>query len=88
MRMIQYTFSISHVPGKSLPMADTLSRAPAPGGSKDGILSEEVEAYMDAVFECLPATERRLEEIHKHQEDDEVLQQIVKILPVWMARIA
>ena len=60
-------------------MADTLSRAPAPGVSKDeGVLSEEVEAYVDAVFECLPATERRLEEIHKHQEDGEVLQQIVK----------
>ena len=30
MRMMRYTFSISHVPGKSLVMPDTLSRAPAP----------------------------------------------------------
>ena len=56
-----------------------MSRAPAPGGSKDeGVLSEEVEAYVNVVFECLPATEGRLEEIRKHQEEDQVLQQIVK----------
>ena len=67
------------MPGKNLVIADTLSRAPAPAGSKDeGVLSEEVEAYVEAVLEYLPATERRLEKICKHQKEDEVLQRTVK----------
>ena len=78
MRMMQYTFSISHVPGKSLVMADTLSRAPSLGASKEeSFLSEEAEAYVHAVFECLPATERRHSFAKCH-----------KILPVRMARAA
>ena len=88
MRMMQYTFSISHVPGKSLVMADTLSRAPSLGASKEeSFLSEEAEAYVHAVFECLPATERRLEEICQHQKKDSFAK-CHKILPVRMARAA
>ena len=79
MRIMRYTFSISHVPGKSLLMADTLSRAPSLGASKEeSFLSEEAEAYVHAVFECLPATERRLEEIRQHQKEDTVLQNVIK----------
>jgi len=60
-------------------MADTLSRAPSLGASKEGsFLSEEAEAYVHAVFECLPATERRLEEIRQHQKEDTVLQNVIK----------
>ena len=76
---MRYTFSISHVPGKSLVMADTLSRAPSLGASKEeSFLSEKAEAYVHAVFECLPATERRLEEIRQHQKEDTVLQNVIK----------
>lgn len=80
MQMMRCTFSIS-ISGKSLVMADTLSRATFLGAIKKRFLSGEVEAYVHAVLECLPATERRLEEIRQHQEEDKVLQQIV---PVWI----
>ena len=74
MRMMRYTFSISHVPGKDLVMADTLSRAPGPGGTnQEVLLREEVEAYVDAVYESIPATEGRLEEIRKSQDEEHTL---------------
>ncbi len=77
MRMMRYNFTISHVPGKSLVTADTLSRAPEVGETtEENLLQEEVEAYVNAVVDSIPATERRLEEIRKHQEDDEVIKQV------------
>ena len=67
MRMLRYNYSICHVPGKNLSTADTLSRAPAPGEVEQN-LQEEIEAYVDAIYKSIPATERRLEEIRLHQE--------------------
>ena len=71
MRMLWYCFTISHVPGKNLIMADTLSRAPAPGKLEQDSLHSEV----DATFESIPATERRLEEIRHHQDEDAIVRQ-------------
>ena len=51
------------MPGKNLIMADTLSRAPDPGVVDQERLQADIEAYVDATFESIPATERRLEEI-------------------------
>ena len=77
MRMMRYCFSISHVPGKSLVTADTLSRAPAPGETDEEILlRKEVEAYVDAAFASIPATEGRFETIRKCQEEDETFRQV------------
>ena len=72
MRLMRFQFSISHVPGKSLITADALSRAPAPNTTTDDqwSLGEEVEAYVDGVFQTIPATERCLEEIRMHQKED------------------
>ncbi len=77
---MRFQFSISHVPGKSLITADTLSRAPAPNATaeEDTLLGEEVEAYVSGVYQTIPATERRLEEIRMHQEDDEICRQIMR----------
>ena len=78
MRLMRFQFSISHIPGKNLVTADALSRAPSPEGTADENLMEEVEAYVDSVIQAIPATERRLEEIRLHQEEDEVFQAIRK----------
>lgn len=72
MRMMRYTFSISHVLGESLGTADTLSRAPVPGEA-DTHLREEVQSYVDAVMDSIPATEERLESIRLSQDQDEAL---------------
>ena len=78
--LMRFQFSISHVPGKSLTTADALSRAPAPDTmtEEDRLLGEEVEAYVNGVIQSIPATERRLEEIRMHQEEDEIFQQVTE----------
>lgn len=72
MRMMRYHFTVSHVPGKNLVMADALSRAPEPGIPPNNSLEAEVEAYVDTTFSCIPATERRMEEIRQHQDEDPI----------------
>ena len=73
MWMLRYHFTISHVPGKNLIMADTLSRAPEPGEPDQECPESEVEAYVDATFTSIPATERHMEEIRQHQEEDPII---------------
>ncbi len=86
MRTMRYTYTISHVPGKSLVTADTLSRAPEEGRDED-TLQEETEMYVHAIFESIAATERRLEEIRMHQEEDEITRQIATYCQTgWPAR--
>ncbi len=77
MRMMRFSFTIGHVPGKSLISADALSRAPTSEPNPvDQQLQDESDAYIQAALQCLPATEKRLAEIQKSQEQDEVCQQI------------
>ena len=62
LRMMRYKFSISHVPGKSLLMADALSRAPCSDVRReDTLLEQATTAYACQVLQSLPATERQLE---------------------------
>ena len=75
---MRYQFTISHVPGKYLAMADTLSRASSSEvkeGDRD--LQNEMEAYMNMIFQAIPATKKRLEEIQLHQEEDDVLRLVM-----------
>ena len=59
-RMMRFDFSVSHIPGKSLLVADALSRAPC------------------SEAESLPATDRQLERIQRHQEEDEECRQVAE----------
>ena len=59
MHMMHYNFTISHVPGKELTIADSLSRAPALSSSPaDMELKQEATAYVNSVVENFPATEQ------------------------------
>ena len=72
LRMMRFKFTISHVPGKSLLVADALSRAPcSEAGREDLLLQQETEAYVNIVVQKIPATEKQLERIRRHQEEDE-----------------
>ena len=72
LRMMRFQFTISHVPGKNLIIADTLSRAPSTNPTKtDQLFQQEAEIFVNAVVQNLPATEQRLEEIRRCQEADE-----------------
>ena len=64
MRMMRYSFTISHVPGKTLTVADTLSRAPLEDvRESDRNLHEDADALVNVVIQSLPATEPGLENI-------------------------
>ena len=69
LRLMRFSFTISHVPGKDLTIADALSRAPysAPTES-DKQFQQQVEAFVEQIIEALPATEQRLAQIQKKQE--------------------
>lgn len=64
LRMMRFEHSISHLPGKLVVIADTLSRAPSsePNDS-DLMLQQETRAFIDMIVNSLPATEKRLSEI-------------------------
>ena len=69
MRLIRFNYTISHVPGKDLVTADTLSRAPSQY-MPNRKLEKEINLYVDNVLLQLPASDKRLEEISvKHRED-------------------
>ena len=73
LRLMRYQFNIVHVPGKNLITADALSRAPADVSSvADSAIEQEVDAFMAAVTDSLPATDQRLQEILTAQQDDPI----------------
>ena len=76
MRMMRFLFSINHVPGKCLIVADTLSRAPLSEEKSD--LQDEADAFVKYVIQSIPVTESRLDEIRLQQRQDNVCQLLVK----------
>lgn len=78
LRLLRFSFKIVHVPGKNLVRADALSCAPVGGLSSPGDLQleREVEVFVDTVISCLPATDKRLEEIKLAQENDELCRKV------------
>lgn len=75
MRLMRFTYSITYIPGKNLTVADTLSRAPVlMSSASDDEVRAEVETFVRAVMQSLPATEQQLEEIRQAQDEDEICQ--------------
>ena len=79
LRMMRFDFTIAHVPGKDLTIADALSRAPSKEPNKeDQLFQQETRAFIDIIIQSLPATEQRLAEIKQCQENGLVCKQIAK----------
>lgn len=74
LRMMRYQYTIRHVPGKDLNTADFLSRSPLPNTENKNELQDETEAYINMIVNNLPASDKRLQEIRKHQEQDSIVQ--------------
>ncbi|XP_071093535.1 uncharacterized protein [Haliotis cracherodii] len=74
MRLMAYSYTISHVPGKQLCSADALSRAPTdiPLSSQESCLLRDTNIYVDSVLATLPATDQRLDEIRLKLREDPV----------------
>ena len=89
LRMMRFDFTIAHVPGKELVIADTLSRAPSTQSCSSDDLQKETEAWVSLVLQSLPATEDRIEEIKQQQVADTTCQQIVQYCQsTWPAKHA
>lgn len=77
LRMLRYHFTISHIPGKDLVIADMLSRAPTSTPSNsDHLFYQETNVFVDTVIQSLPASDAQLERIKQEQEQDDVCKQI------------
>ena len=69
MRLMRFQFTAAYIPGADLKIANTLSRAPLQEVTEaDRQLQKDTDAYVAQVIEGIPATPRRLQEIHKAQE--------------------
>ena len=65
--MDRFIYEISHVPGKELYTADTLSRGPLPSTANDRHLEDLAELTVVANIDHLPASKERLETYRQAQ---------------------
>nr|XP_040567953.1 uncharacterized protein K02A2.6-like [Lepeophtheirus salmonis] len=76
MKLMRYSFTPIHVPGKNLNTADTLSGSPI-DNKKEYTFYEELELYANHILKEIPITNSKLEESIHHQQEDEVCRQIM-----------
>ena len=77
LRLMKFSYTIVHVPGKSLCTADALSRSPVNTTScSDSKFQQEVDAYVNLLIHNLPATDKRLLDIQSQQDEDPVCQKL------------
>lgn len=76
--MILIYSTISHVQGKDLVCADTLSRSPVMDKASEDILAEEAKGFVDQVLKDLPVTDDKLNELRVLVKQDEVCDQVMK----------
>ena len=76
---MKYQYCISHVPGKSLVIADALSCAPSTNSNlDDSHFRTEVDAYVNAIMNALPATDMMLDKIRGEQRCDQTCMLLTK----------
>lgn len=89
LRLLRFQFTISHIPGKELSTADTLSRAPLQNlTAADTQLQEDCDAYVALHIASIPATESKLNKIRELLKQDEVCQQLMQFCEYgWPDRV-
>ena len=76
-RLMRFDYSISHVPGKLLYTANTLSRAPVIPPDANHILENaQTEAFVHALASYLPASADRLQQFRVAQQQDSTCSQL------------
>ena len=70
LRLARFEYTITHVPGKLLYTADTLSRAPSAIKDNDAELQQDAETFVEIGVVNLPVTKGRLLQYQKAQDED------------------
>ena len=79
LRLMRFHYTVTHVPGKLLYTADTLSRAPVARPGKDCTdFLEEVEGFIGGITATVPASMNMLQRYCSAQTSDPVCAQILK----------
>uniref|UniRef100_A0A8C5QD11 Gypsy retrotransposon integrase-like protein 1 n=1 Tax=Leptobrachium leishanense TaxID=445787 RepID=A0A8C5QD11_9ANUR len=78
LRLQMYDACIRYCPGKSLAVADTLSRAYLDEGSVEGSVEHQIETVN--MLQYLPISNRRLDAIQKSTDKDKTLQAVKHIV--------
>ena len=75
-RLQRYNVTVQYKPGKSIPVADTLSR----NGARDDNVFDDIglDVYVDAILKQMPVSDKKLEEIRNATKDDNELKELQK----------
>ena len=76
LRLSRFEYQITHVPGKQLYTADTLSRAPV-SPSESSNLQEGADLLLALSVDHLPASSQRIDTIRKAQDSDPVCSTLI-----------
>ena len=76
LRLQRYNFEIEHAPGKTVVVADTLSRAYLPDQMPD-VTEEEMEFHIHVVMQHLPMTSKQLLQYQHETKNDEALKVVI-----------
>lgn len=78
MRLMRFKPVAEYAPGKTLVVADTLSRSPLSHTENERDTHSDVECYIAAVIGNMPATTQRMDSIRAATAADEKLQTVVR----------
>ena len=79
LRLMRYSFTISHVAGKDLAIADALSHAPVSEPTADDLLLQKAtNTFIDFTMEYHPKSDMGIQQIRRQQEVDAVIKQVAR----------
>ena len=79
LRLMRFSFSIIHVPGKFMYTSDALSRAPVETADKNSTaLQDEVECHIASITSGFPATKHQLEIYRTAQARNPITETLIK----------
>ena len=86
LQLQRYDLKIIHVPGKKIPVADTLSRQLPTDGNEDSQEFKEIQAQIHCITSNLPINDSKMEEVRQATENDPQLRSLKQtILEGWPA---
>uniref|UniRef100_A0A8C7X6F1 ribonuclease H n=1 Tax=Oryzias sinensis TaxID=183150 RepID=A0A8C7X6F1_9TELE len=80
MRLMRYNPEAVYVPGKTLVVADTLSRCPQARTREPTDMHSEVECYIATIVQSIPASQSRIDGIRAATAKDSELQTVIELV--------